>query len=1292
MNLSDSVDAHVAALNLTEGEAVEWTVPVRDDLLDYNPLLNYSFVEQRLDGVAEVSGSAPRWWLLGNVTAGLSEYAASTIVMAIDSELELEAGIGRAWKDVPTLQGNEAYIMDTITRAMNLTQSDEYAEAVGSDFIMFSNLGGLQDAFGVDYASIFLDTEGGVQMEETLIARGIAMSCISVMIEANARPHDFSWILYEIPSDFDYDAVGQWVWNKNQSHIVAEGTVYSHRNSCINATATEYVFRIEDAFGNGLTGFEAGNFTVLWDNEIALTTSSVNGAFRFGSYEEAVITRPEGAYGKSIIVLNTTQQEQLEHYLNVVLDPQISTAIFNSMIVGMGLDPETTHQVMEQMLPHYNVSMMVDALQYSTYNESVEMVMGWIVYYIGFGGQLEVARSVESGAGKWAHLLGSVTVIDAKELSDLLFVSSEQIESAMDELINAAVGMGYITSLETIERFQVAEYYLSEIVSSDLYDYAIQIIIMYSDRLDAYMGTMLNLETHMVMFSNAVFDALGIEFQARVDLPIYDQLYYLIFFKLMLNEMLFLCIVLMSTLVLIVIYSLLLNDVEERTYTYGMLRALGMKKVTLIQIMLLKSITFSIPGTFVAMVFVQMANIPLIGLVEDFAHLSLSHSLPSVCFLNGMMIGFVVPLISIYVPTSRALSKTLRDSLDIYHHVESDVKVTMVRLEKLGFSVPIMGVSVILVVYGVVCSILVPISIYYQDKNVCFHPGDILTICFGSGYDLFFGIFGSILLTMLYGMCIIASLIAMPIASVLVRMALCSSRCSHHILREVVLKNLSSHSSRNVKTAIMFVTTLSFCIFAGVSNSFMTNNAVNFFWWLVGSDFEIWAYFISFNLPMDSLAPWLDLQKERGKIQDWSAQTFPLSWYVADEMSIIDSTISSLAGTPILGQWVVGVEENMLNVAEDKFLDIFEIGAYHNGSIPRLENDANYDVVKVLYTDAGRATLDWESNGIEIPPLITHGRYWTYENQSESMRQYYEQQNALFDELDATLNDSYTEYIDVLVATALVDAMGIDINDPLVLTLQVQDANHWVHTFQYMMKIRAILNKAPGLVMLPYDLQYASFLAEYQNAVISMDAHDAILEDIAERLGIKVPSTLWQRVAIRMPRDASDNDYDDVNEGIRNFVPDQQISVSDMHGVTKDVRENISLVNDFFILLGLIGMVLAFFILWLSFLANIRNSSWELGVLRSIGLNTFQVAMVYIYEALAIIFSCIILGTLIGTVTAVMLCTQSNLFLMMPLELDFPWTLYLSICGVAIFVALVGSYLPMRRYIHNNVAAVLRGK
>ena len=451
--------------------------------------------------------------------------------------------------------------------------------------------------------------------------------------------------------------------------------MYKNTNICINATTTSYTFMIYDAFGDGLedrlNSEDDGLYQVSWDDEIALYNE---GKFGYGSYDKQILERPLTAYGKSRIILNSTQQNNTKAILDTITEPRVQQAIFSRMIAGSASNPEMTEAIMDEMLPDYDPMDMMNALQNSTYNESIELVGSWVLYYIGFGAELTVAKAVESGDGKWSSLLGCVTVIDAKELSDILFSSSIQFGLLMNDLINAAVGLGRIASMEMIKNLKLLEYYVEEIGDSDLYDYAIQTIIMYSDRLTAYMGTLLNLNEHMVIFSNAVFDHLGYEFSATITLPIHSQMKFLTFFKLFLNEMLFSCIVLMTTLVLIVIYSLLLNDVEERTYTYGMLRALGMKRVTLIQIMLLKAITFSIPATFVAFILVQLMNIPVINLIEDFAHISLSIKLPSICFVNGMLIGFIVPLIAIYIPTSRALSKTLRDSLDVYHHVASDIK------------------------------------------------------------------------------------------------------------------------------------------------------------------------------------------------------------------------------------------------------------------------------------------------------------------------------------------------------------------------------------------------------------------------------------------------------------------------------------------------------------------------------------------------------------------------------------------------------------------------------------------
>ena len=63
-----------------------------------------------------------------------------------------------------------------------------------------------------------------------------------------------------------------------------------------------------------------------------------------------------------------------------------------------------------------------------------------------------------------------------------------------------------------------------------------------------------------------------------------------------------------------------------------------------------------------------------------------------------------------------------------------------------------------------------------------------------------------------------------------------------------------------------------------------------------------------------------------------------------------------------------------------------------------------------------------------------------------------------------------------------------------------------------------------------------------------------------------------------------------MTKGIRNLVLNQEVEVDDIHAVMRDVRSNMDLANNIFLVLGLIGLRFAFFIMWLSFLANFRNA------------------------------------------------------------------------------------------------------
>lgn len=66
-------------------------------------------------------------------------------------------------------------------------------------------------------------------------------------------------------------------------------------------------------------------------------------------------------------------------------------------------------------------------------------------------------------------------------------------------------------------------------------------------------------------------------------------------------------------------------------------------------------------------------------------------------------------------------------------------------------------------------------------------------------------------------------------------------------------------------------------------------------------------------------------------------------------------------------------------------------------------------------------------------------------------------------------------------------------------------------------------------------------------------------------------------------------------------------------------------------------MTLSFFLILVSFVSNVKDNSWEFGVLRAVGLSKAQITRVYIYEAFSLITASGLLGTIVGLVVAITL-------------------------------------------------------
>merc|ERR1712003_101453 len=81
--------------------------------------------------------------------------------------------------------------------------------------------------------------------------------------------------------------------------------------------------------------------------------------------------------------------------------------------------------------------------------------------------------------------------------------------------------------------------------------------------------------------------------------------------KTFLNSTLITIIVFLSMLSAMLLYSLMLSDVDAKTYEYGMLRALGFKSSHLMGMISMQSLLFSLPGLFFGIIIAFSLNLAL---------------------------------------------------------------------------------------------------------------------------------------------------------------------------------------------------------------------------------------------------------------------------------------------------------------------------------------------------------------------------------------------------------------------------------------------------------------------------------------------------------------------------------------------------------------------------------------------------------------------------------------------------------------------------------------------------------
>lgn len=861
--------------------------------------------------------------------------------------------------------------------------------------------------------------------------------------------------------------------------------------------------------------------------------------------------------------------------------------------------------------------------------------------------EVEVMDSLPVSLGKYPDTLGNVIILE-NDLVNALF--RNKTKALIDSLPSRLTGLGLGQQALLQVPMNAAK---NAVDRFDIRESCLVVIIMYGRRLESYIKDVYGMEKDMFGFSNALAERLPLNYPVKFDSPLVVLMGVLYYLRLFLDQLLLSTEVFLLAIESYLIYSLLLAEVEDKVYDMGMLRALGMEQYTLIAVLSFMSLFFAVPAIVGGIILAHLGFMPIAYYLGWYTATSVSLVLSGRALGLAVGVGLLIPFIALILPIKRALSKTLRDALDIYHSLSSDTSVTFTYLQDVGLSPTQTALSVLAVVAGFTIYYLVPFTFFYLYLAA------------------FFDIFILLVVAMVAGMTLLGTIVHPYLAKLIINSIMWGKdrRC----LRSLVLKNNNGHARRNATTAVIYSVCIAFIIFTGTlfmhqAYDIKAQGRSN-----IGSDITIQSFVDEIPLNWKPMKEWLEMEKARegSMVIDYAFCSFPIHafTYIQSHLSV---KLTNLAGYPSFPVFLMALDYNFMDVAFSEYASFsetnknFQYNTTAQGAV---------DVIKSIYVDessVGKVTL---------PEQILSGPM---------------NQASVASDVEETA-DLYGNVYDVVISEATRSVLSIDTEQPIQLSIPVavqeNQGYKYFQTFHYMLSTRAMVRKFPAFIFSTYaESAYLTppvfvSLKQYER----MMWRNYNLSYVSKRK-LPPPQPPMRALYIRCKDEATNEQREDVINSLKTWIMDSRILITSAKRLDTSLNKAVLILDLFQNTVVAIIIGLCFFMLFVSFTSNITENAWEFGVLRALGLTAPQVIRVYLYEALALVFSSIIIGFVSGSFISTTLAMEANLFSEYPFRFEFPYSVFFTVIGLSLAVTLLASYLPARVLLKKRIASALKGK
>jgi ABC-type antimicrobial peptide transport system permease subunit len=242
-----------------------------------------------------------------------------------------------------------------------------------------------------------------------------------------------------------------------------------------------------------------------------------------------------------------------------------------------------------------------------------------------------VIDAIESPEGKYPIIYGDIIVMEKQYVEEMLkeFFAVVLLNPVVTDILNT-LEISTASIQDSINAFQ-------------LQDYSQLIVAMFKDRVDLYLKAVEAREQQFIRNTNQIALGLGLRYPASLSAPIEEALAASNYFGLLLQEIFFLVIGVLVILAILLIYSLLLTGVDEKTFEYGMLRTLGLPNKILVVMLSLQALCFSIPGIVSGLLLCFVIFVPTDFVISLFVNCAMNPTIQASAVALGLSLGLILP-------------------------------------------------------------------------------------------------------------------------------------------------------------------------------------------------------------------------------------------------------------------------------------------------------------------------------------------------------------------------------------------------------------------------------------------------------------------------------------------------------------------------------------------------------------------------------------------------------------------------------------------------------------------------